>query len=50
MKVKIQFTVDIDPEAWEREYSPSVSVRQDVNDYVRNSVLAHLDDNRLGVN
>lgn len=43
MKVKINFTVDIDAEAWAREYGvPMNEVRTDVNRYVSHGMYDHL--------
>lgn len=40
MKVRIAFTVDIDPDAWALEYGvPLAEVRSDVQDYVRYGVI-----------
>lgn len=44
MKVHVSFTVDIDPDAWQRDFgvtSPS-EVRQDVRIYVENGARDHL--------
>jgi hypothetical protein len=43
MKVKISFTVDIDPKQWADTYGIVVSdVREDVKDYVRSMVITQL--------
>ena len=45
MKVKIEFTVDIDADTWAREYSLDKSeVREDVKAYVENGARDHLSD------
>lgn len=45
MRVRVSFTVDVDPGAWMDEYGVERSeVRADVLRYVENSVRAHLDD------
>ena len=39
MKVKIEFTVDIDQEAWELNYgTPRSQIRDDVRSYVEHGV------------
>ena len=44
MKIKIEFTVDVDPEAWELNYGTSRNeIRNDVKGYVENIVLGQLD-------
>lgn len=44
MKVRVTFTVDIDPDAWEAEYGvPRAELREDVNSHIEGSVLAHFD-------
>jgi len=44
MKIKIEFTVDVDPEAWELNYGTSRNeIRDNVKDYVLNIVLHQLD-------
>ena len=43
MKVRVSFTVDIDAEAWAREYGvPMNEVRADVNRYVSQGMYDHL--------
>lgn len=45
MKVKIEFTVDIDPKAWVEEFATERSeVRRDVKDFVRGEVMEDLND------
>ena len=45
MLVKIEFTVDIDPEAWAAEYEVERhAVRSDVRQYVETTVRAVLAD------
>jgi len=44
MKIKIEFTVDVDPEAWELNYGTGRNeIRNDVKGYVENIVLDQLD-------
>ncbi len=44
MKIKIDFTVDVDPDAWELNYgTPRSEIRDNVKDYVLNIVLGQLD-------
>jgi hypothetical protein len=42
MKVKIEFTVDIDEELWADYFGPNVPVREDVKDRCRYLVLGQL--------
>jgi hypothetical protein len=50
MKVRISFTVDIDPDAWLLEYGDSgIGVRADVQTYVAQSVLADFADRGLSI-
>lgn len=43
MKVRVEFTVDIDPAAWEAEYGVSrLDVRNDVRDYIKQGAHSHL--------
>jgi hypothetical protein len=45
MKIKINFTLDVDPDSWAREYDIEKSeVRDDVKMYVKNGMLAHFED------
>lgn len=49
MKVRISFTLDIDPEAWMEEFGtePTMSrseVRQDVVNFVRSDIVEGLHD------
>ena len=45
MKVKVSFTLDIDSKAWQAEYGiDPADVRADVQQYIENSVVAHLSD------
>ena len=44
MKIKIEFTVDVDPDAWELNYGTNRNeVRDDVKGYIRNIALRQLD-------
>tara|TARA_Y100000361_G_scaffold31462_1_gene26330 strand:+ start:293 stop:529 length:237 start_codon:yes stop_codon:yes gene_type:complete len=44
MKIKIEFTVDVDPEAWELNYGTGRNeIRNDVKGYVENIVFGQLD-------
>lgn len=46
MKIKLQFTIDVNPDAWIEAYGVDrADVRDDVRDYVRNSVTAHMIEN-----
>lgn len=47
MKVKIEFTVDIDPEAWTMNYGVvgEREIREDVKMYCQNSIHELLNDN-----
>jgi len=48
MKIKIEFTVDVDPDAWELNYgTPRSELREAVRSYVRYGVLEQFDG--LGV-
>ena len=48
MKIKIEFTVEIDPVAWEMEYgTPRNELRESVRSYVKHSALEQFDG--LGV-
>ncbi len=45
MKVSVKFTLDVDVEAWMREYGIDRSeVREDVHDLVSEAILQHLDN------
>ena len=44
MKIKIEFTVDVDPDAWELNYGTNRNeVRDDVKGYIKNIALSQLD-------
>lgn len=44
MKIRVSFTVDVDPVAWSREYGTTrEDVRADVNLYVHNATHAQFD-------
>ena len=44
MKIKIEFTVNVDPDAWELNYGTGRNeIRDDVKGYVQNIVLGQLD-------
>jgi len=48
MKVRVSFTLDIDPDAWMLTYGVERSeVRRDVAEYVEQSALAHLQELEL---
>lgn len=49
MKVRVSFTIDIDPKAWSEEYGveTAAEIRQDVSDNIRYGVLAHLEEQGL---
>ena len=48
MKIKIEFTVNIDPHAWELEYgTPRNEIRECVQSYVKHGTLEQFDS--LGV-
>jgi len=44
MKVRVSFTVDIDPEVWEMTYGISgfKAIREDVKEAVYHATIAHL--------
>ncbi|NKS33137.1 hypothetical protein GS534_24225 [Rhodococcus hoagii] len=44
MKVKIEVTVDIDPEAWTMNYGVegAAAIREDVREYCRNTLIEQL--------
>lgn len=42
MRVRVDFTVDIDPDAWRVEYGAE-DVRSDVRTYIENAVRTHLE-------
>ena len=43
MKVKVSFTLDLDSEAWQRDYGVAKeNVRADVQTYVENGTKDHL--------
>jgi hypothetical protein len=45
MKVSVKVTVDIDVDAWQREYGIDRSeVREDVHDLVSEAIWQHLDN------
>jgi hypothetical protein len=45
MKVSVKVTVDVDVDAWQREYGIDRSeVREDVHDLVSEAILQHLDN------
>jgi len=49
MKVRIAFTVDIDPQAWADTYGVDVSeVRQDVNSWARGGIVSQIMDAGVG--
>ena len=45
MKVKISFTIDIDPDYWETSYgiTGAQAIREDVKTYAENTVRDHFD-------
>ena len=44
MKIKIEFTVDVDVDAWELNYGTNRNeVRDDVKGYIKNIALSQLD-------
>ena len=44
MKIKIEFTVDVNPDAWELNYGTNRNeVRDDVKGYIKNIALSQLD-------
>lgn len=50
VKVRISFTVDIDPQAWATEYATGAGageVREDVRRYVEQATLAQLAEQDL---
>jgi hypothetical protein len=48
MKVRVNFTVDVDPDSWAEEYGTHPrDLRRDVQDHARQSVLGLFDS--LGV-
>ena len=50
MKVRVSFTVDIDPDVWELEYGVArEDVREDVKAHVENGAKDHLRDLGLWV-
>lgn len=45
MKVRINFTIDVDPEAWSLNYGvPREAMREDAQAYVENLVTEHMRD------
>jgi hypothetical protein len=45
VKVKVEVTVDINPEAWEMNYgiSGAKEIREDVKEFAKNAILAQFD-------
>lgn len=48
MKVRVAFTIDVDPQAWEANYGVPASdpgaIRRDVQTYVENGARDHMRD------
>jgi len=45
VKVRVTFTVDVDPDAWSREYGvPRADVRKDINEWAMYGLRAHIAD------
>ena len=47
MSVRVTLSLDIDPEAWREAYGDEVDVREDVREYVRQSIEVWLADQGL---
>lgn len=44
MKVRVAFTIDVDPATWSAEYGiEPAEVRRDVQDHAEQSIRAHFD-------
>lgn len=45
MKVRVEFTLDVDPVAWSAEYGGTgqAEVRRDVQEHAEQSIRAHFD-------
>ena len=49
MKIKVQFTVDVNPDVWCDAYGVDrADVRDDVREYARNAVTAWIIENGYG--